>query len=82
MNATASVSRDAAADLTAVADFARPSKAWLTLTDVLTAGRSAHCCDFKICDFKGVVENNNSGFIEISNKLGIRDCDLDFEEIG
>lgn len=45
MNATANVSRDAAADLAAVADFARPSKAWLTLTDVLTAGRSAHYTD-------------------------------------
>lgn len=44
-NATASVSRDAVADLTAVADFARPSKAWLTLTQVFTAERTAHYTD-------------------------------------
>lgn len=75
------ISLVAGADFIAVADVARPNKAWLTLTEVITTVRYAHCRDFKICNLYAVADCSNTGFFEISNNLGIRNCNRDFQKI-
>lgn len=50
----------------------------MSLLNMRTAGT---CCDLKISNFEVVAESVNTGYIEVSEKLGIRDCDHDFDGI-